>query len=126
MLFTIFILGLAIYAYLRWTSYRRKQKNRSRGDIQELTTHISSIDVALDNDSVENQVSKMDFIRSRIWNIPVNFLELSHEVIGRGQFGSLVKGRINFQYLYHSMLRRILNDIKIQDLQDESFRIYFI
>ena len=89
---------MAIYAYLRWTSYRRKQKNRSRGDIQELTTHISSIDVALDNDSVENQVSKMDFIRSRIWNIPVNFLELSHEVIGRGQFGSLVKGRINFQY----------------------------
>ena len=41
---------------------------------------------------MENEVSKMDSIRSRIWNIPVNFLELSHEVIGRGRFGSLVKG----------------------------------
>ena len=69
----------------------------------------------------------MEFIRSRIWNIPVNFLELSHEVIGRGQFGSLVKGRINFQYLYRSMLRRILNRIQNTGLlQDERFRICFV
>ena len=92
-------IGLAIYGYLRLTAYRQKQKNRSRGDIQELTTHISSIDVALDNESVENQVSKMDSIRSRVWNIPVNFLELSHEVIGRGRFGSLVKGKKLIYYI---------------------------
>ena len=37
------VCGLAVYAYLKWTTYRRKQKNRSRGDMQELTTQVSSI-----------------------------------------------------------------------------------
>ena len=37
------VCGLAVYAYLKWTSYRRKQRNRSRGDMQELTTQVSSI-----------------------------------------------------------------------------------
>ena len=37
------VCGLAVYAYLKWTSYRRKQRNSSRGDMQELTTQVSSI-----------------------------------------------------------------------------------
>ena len=101
----VFISILAFYGYLRYTSYMRRSSG-SRGDVQELTTHISSIDTeagavsnfAFDNDSVDdgfNSQSRMDNIRAQIWNIPRNFLELTHEVIGRGKFGSLVKGKVN-------------------------------
>ena len=96
---------LAFYAFLRYSTYRRKNRG-SRGDIQELTTHVSSIDAesaacsnfAFDNDSVDdgfNSQARMDNIRAQVWNIPRNFLELTHEVIGRGKFGSLVKGKVN-------------------------------
>ena len=88
-------IGLIVYAYLRFTDYRRSPKNGSQGDIQELTTHVSNINMAFDNESVEDHISKMESIRSKVWNIPVNFLELSHEVIGRGRFGSVVKGQVN-------------------------------
>jgi len=53
---------------------------------------------AFDNDSVDdgfNSQARMDNIRAQVWNIPRNFLELTHEVIGRGKFGSLVKGKVN-------------------------------
>ena len=91
------ILALALigYGYLRFTTHRRKGQRGSQGDVQELTTHVSSINMAFDNDSVEDSLSKMDSIRAKVWNIPVNFLDLSHEVIGRGRFGSVVKGQVN-------------------------------
>ena len=34
-------------------------------------------------------------IRQTVWQIPRNFLDLSHVVIGRGRFGSVIKGRVN-------------------------------
>ena len=34
-------------------------------------------------------------IRQSVWQIPRNFLDLSHVVIGRGRFGSVIKGRVN-------------------------------
>jgi len=40
-------------------------------------------------------LQKLDVLRTRTWSIPRNFLELSHEVVGRGKFGSLVKGHVN-------------------------------
>ena len=30
-----------------------------------------------------------------MWQIPRNFLDLSHAVIGRGRFGSVIKGRVS-------------------------------
>ena len=37
----------------------------------------------------------MDKLRDQVWQIPRNFLELNHEVIGRGKFGSVIKGKVN-------------------------------
>ena len=37
----------------------------------------------------------MDKLRDQVWQIPRNFLELTHEVIGRGKFGSVVKAKVN-------------------------------
>ncbi len=37
----------------------------------------------------------MSDLRQRVWQIPRNFLELSHVVIGRGRFGSVLKGKVN-------------------------------
>lgn len=34
-------------------------------------------------------------IRRTVWQIPRNFLDLSHVVIGRGKFGSVIKGKVN-------------------------------
>ena len=34
-------------------------------------------------------------IRRSVWQIPRNFLDLSHVVIGRGKFGSVIKGKVN-------------------------------
>jgi hypothetical protein len=37
----------------------------------------------------------MSDLRQTIWQIPRNFLELTHVVIGRGRFGSVIKGKVN-------------------------------
>ena len=99
----IFFALLSVFVYLRFITPR---SSGSRSDAQELTTHISSIETleaqnnyAFDNDSVDvayaGSRAQLDNIRSSVWNIPRNFLDLTHEVIGRGQFGSLVKGNVN-------------------------------
>ena len=107
--------GLAIYAFLRLSHYRRKQKRPS--DTQELTTHVSCTDITIDNTVT---VNGMDGIRSQTWNIPINFLDLSHEVVGRGRFGSVIKGRVNRQGWQNANVQvvpaKILEDNEIGSL----------
>jgi endothelial-specific receptor tyrosine kinase len=98
----ILAMVVIFYAYLRWTTYKGARSRGSRGDVQELTTHISSIETqnyaVYDNDSVDARSHvgpQMEVLRTKVWNIPRNFLDLTHEVIGRGRFGSLVKGTVN-------------------------------
>ncbi len=107
------------YVYLRWTTYQGARSRGSRGDMQELTpTHhfetptgsgfassaTTNTAFCYDNESVDAAATatmnngglpQLQVLRTKVWNIPRNFLELSHEVIGRGRFGSLVKGNVN-------------------------------
>ena len=34
-------------------------------------------------------------LKGKVWMIPKNFVELSHEVVGRGRFGSVIKARVH-------------------------------
>ena len=34
-------------------------------------------------------------LKGKLWMIPKNFVELSHEVVGRGRFGSVIKARVH-------------------------------
>ena len=38
---------------------------------------------------------KLDALRGKVWTIPRNFLDLTHEVVGRGKFGSVIKATVN-------------------------------
>ena len=39
--------------------------------------------------------AQLDSIRGRVWMIPRNFLELSREAVGRGRFGTAVRGSVS-------------------------------
>jgi hypothetical protein len=39
--------------------------------------------------------SVLEHVRDRVWHVPRNFLALSHEVVGRGRFGSVIRARVN-------------------------------
>merc|ERR1711997_9706 len=38
---------------------------------------------------------RLEGLKSNVWTIPRNFLELTHEVVGRGKFGSVIKAMVN-------------------------------
>lgn len=39
----------------------------------------------------------LNALRQHLWQIPRNFLDMSHEVLGRGRYGSVLKGKVNRQ-----------------------------
>ena len=95
----LLVAAIFVFVYLR-NSFRARL--RRRGDTQELTVHTPSIDLQ-ENGYIDNENSDelrsaecyLDSLRSKIWMIPRNFLEISHEVVGRGKFGSVMKGSVN-------------------------------
>ena len=38
---------------------------------------------------------RLEGLKANVWTIPRNFLELTHEVVGRGKFGSVIKAMVN-------------------------------
>jgi len=95
----LLIAAIFVFIFLR-RSFRARL--RRRGDTQELTVQSPSIDLQengyIDNeytDNLRSAESYLDSLRSKIWMIPRNFVELSHEVVGRGKFGSVMKGSVN-------------------------------
>ena len=117
----VLVFAVALYCGLRRGVGRNCLGGRgSRGDIQELTTHVhptpsqnvatviasSDVELGYDNDianlngsAVNNSLlatdQRMDVLRAKVWAIPRNFLDLSHEVVGRGKFGSVIKASVN-------------------------------
>ena len=47
------------------------------------------------NETMSATNNKFDVLRSKVWTVPRNFLELTHEVVGRGKFGSVIKATVN-------------------------------
>ena len=47
------------------------------------------------NESMSATTHRLDVLRSKVWTVPRNFLELTHEVVGRGKFGSVIKASVN-------------------------------
>ena len=47
------------------------------------------------NESMLATDQRLDVLKSKVWTIPRNFLELTHEVVGRGKFGSVIKAVVN-------------------------------
>ena len=125
------LLAMGIYCFVRrGISISCLERGRgSRGDIQELTTHvqstpnnhssatvIASSDVETQHFGYDNNINnfsgganfdgegnesmsathqRLDALRAKVWTVPRNFLELSHEVVGRGKFGSVIKAMVN-------------------------------
>lgn len=124
---------IVFYLYLRWSS--RREGGR-RGDTQELTTQMSATSniveeaesvprrgggksyVVYDNESVD-ATTRLDVIKSKVWNIPRNFVELTHDVIGRGRFGSVVKGNVNKRGVVESAKVQV---VPAKILDDEEMR----
>ena len=48
-----------------------------------------------DNNSFDTASKRLDMLKSNVWTVPRNFLELTHEVVGRGKFGSVIKASVN-------------------------------
>ncbi|CAB4066545.1 unnamed protein product [Lepeophtheirus salmonis] len=109
------VLGIIIgvYAYLR-CGITLIKSNNNKCDAQELTPRKSTTEVPEveeiglsftnpmvsngndqdETDSPASSASQMEAIRRQVWLIPRASLELSHEVIGRGKYGSVVNGHI--------------------------------
>ena len=47
------------------------------------------------NESMIAANQRLEGLKSNVWTIPRNFLELTHEVVGRGKFGSVIKAMVN-------------------------------
>jgi len=125
----LLVAAIFVFVYLR-NSFRARL--RRRGDTQELTVHTPSIDLQ-ENGYIDNENSDelrsaecyLDSLRSKIWMIPRNFLEISHEVVGRGKFGSVMKGSVNqgsqfsacnVQVVPSRMLERAERNAMLKDL----------
>ena len=126
----ILVLAALLYCFLRRGFGRHclEGGRGSRGDIQELTTHvhppqssqhsakvIASSDIETQHLGYDNDIAnlngsaisggvhgsmsatsrRLDVLRAKVWTIPRNFLDLTHEVVGRGKFGSVIKATVN-------------------------------
>ena len=77
---------------------------RARSDTQELSQQQHSVGVSTtsagyDNNSGEILSSELDLntLKTRCWMIPKNFLEIGGEVLGRGEYGSVIRGQLHSQ-----------------------------
>ena len=48
-----------------------------------------------DSDQRRSGAEYLESLTGKVWRIPKNFVELSHEVVGRGRFGSVIKARVH-------------------------------
>ncbi len=109
--------ALAFYVYLRFF-HERLRKMRRRGgaggvgigeangwrqqEAQELTLHQTLPPQDVESQGSSDRDSRqpspaLDSLRERVWQIPRNFLQLSGEVVGRGSFGSVIRGTVNLR-----------------------------
>jgi len=97
----ILVGALLVFVYLRHSMGARL---RRRPDTQELTAHSTQsvdledtgyIDNGYVNDAMRSAEEYLDSLKDKVWIIPKNFVELSHEVLGRGKFGSVMKGHVS-------------------------------
>ena len=95
---------LLVIAIVIFVVLRRKVGSplrRARSDTQELTAHQqqqqqqkTSAAYAQEQDEILASELDLNVIKAKVWMIPKNFVELSHEVLGRGKFGSVLKGQV--------------------------------
>jgi len=100
----VLIGAILVFVYLRHSLGSRLR--RRRADTQELTTQRQAtpsidldetgyIDNGHVNEAMRSAEDYLDSLKDKVWIIPKNFVELSHEVLGRGKFGSVMKGRVS-------------------------------
>ena len=100
----ILIGAILVFVYLRHSLGARLR--RRRPDTQELTSHTQStpsidlgetgyIDNGHVNEAMRSAEDYLDSLKDKVWIIPKNFVDLSHEVLGRGKFGSVMKGQVS-------------------------------
>ena len=58
-------------------------------------TQAPSNGIGVAEGGASSETDPLSVIRRSVWQIPRNFLDLSHVVIGRGRFGSVIKGKVN-------------------------------
>ena len=58
-------------------------------------TQPSSNGNGITEEVASSETDPLAGIRQTVWQIPRNFLDLSHVVIGSGRFGSVIRGRVN-------------------------------
>ena len=130
----ILIGSVALFVYLRHSMGARLRRRRANN--QELTSqaHLTpSIDLDnsgyLDNGYVNETMRTaeeyMESLKDKVWMIPKNFVELNHEVLGRGKFGSVMKGHVtlngqiincNSQVISNTILSPEEQKIMLKDL----------
>ena len=98
----LLLAALGFFAFIRYSVAKRFR--RRRPDTQELTTHMPTID-PLENGYIDNEAYQADGQRSaedylqsldgKVWQIPRNFVDVQNEVMGRGRFGTVMKGTVN-------------------------------
>ena len=107
-IFAVLFVGVVLF-YVALRVYPHfKSTRRSQSDAQELTPAVNNAYYITDMEPVDNaaftNINEVDNNGSDplerlksgdIWQIPRNFLQVSSEVIGKGKFGSVVKGMVN-------------------------------
>lgn len=100
----VLIGAILVFVYLRHSLGARLRRRRT--DTQELTSQSQStpsidlgetgyIDNGHVNEAMRTAEDYLDSLKDKVWIIPKNFVELSHEVLGRGKFGSVMKGQVS-------------------------------
>jgi len=98
----VLIGAILVFVYLRHSLGAKLR--RRRPDTQELTAQSTPsidleetgyIDIGHVNDAMRSAEDYLDSLKDKVWIIPKNFVELSHEVLGRGKFGSVMKGQVS-------------------------------
>ena len=99
----LLLAALLFFVFIRYSIINKFR--RRRADTQELTTNIPTTD-PLENGYIDNgafeqenrQRTAEDYFESldsKVWQIPRNFVDVQTEVLGRGMFGTVMKGTVN-------------------------------
>ena len=98
----LLILAVGFFMFIRYSLGKRFRRRRTNN--QELLTTVPTMDPQesgyLDNDAfeTEQQRTQEEYFQSldgKVWQIPRNFVEVQNEVLGRGKFGTAMKGTVS-------------------------------
>ena len=102
----LLVAAVVVFLVVRRRAGRHFRRGR-RPDTQELTqtTSQDAVQAAIDveangyihdkGDTLRSGEEYLESLKSKVWLIPKNFVELSHEVVGRGRFGSVIKASVH-------------------------------